>query len=161
MLASDHTCFIQRLQRKSCFILATNQTDTRKLGGTEILKTYKRQQKVERGFRFLKDPMFLASSVFLKSPKRIMALAMVMTVCLLVYAALEHRIRKRLAEEDQLFPSQTGKMTATPTARWVFQYFQNIAVLYVNESRAGVLNLDKNHTNLLRLLGHSFMQIYS
>ena len=29
---------------------------------------------VERGFRFLKDPLFLASSVFVKKPERIIAL---------------------------------------------------------------------------------------
>ena len=50
------------------------------------------------GIRFLKDPLFLASSLFLKSPKRIMALMMVMTLCLLVYAALQHRIRQRLEQ---------------------------------------------------------------
>ncbi|NCP76518.1 MAG: IS1634 family transposase, partial [Shewanella vesiculosa] len=116
----------QRLKRKSCFILATNQTDRTRMDGHQMLADYKNQQKVERGFRFLKDPMFLASSVFLKSPKRIMALTMVMTVCLLVYAALEHRIRKSLADTDTTFPNQTGKMINNPTVRWVFQYFQNI-----------------------------------
>jgi len=160
-LASVYGYYEERLQRKSCFILATNQTDAGKLDGDQMLAVYKRQQKVERGFRFLKDPMFLASSVFLKSPRRIMALAMVMTVCLLVYAALEHRIRKRLAEKNQQFPNQTGKMTSTPTARWVFQCFQNIAVLYMNGSRAAVLNLNETQSNLLKLLGHSFEQIYS
>ena len=39
----------------------------------------------ERGFRFLKDPLFFASSLFLKNPKRIMALLMVMLLSLLVY----------------------------------------------------------------------------
>jgi len=159
-LASDHgQYYVQRLQRKSCFILATNRTETIDAG--KLIETYKGQQKVERGFRFLKDPMLLASSVFLKSPKRIMALTMVMTVCLLVYAALEHRIRKRLAEEKQEFPTQTGKMTDRPTIRWVFQCFQNIAVLYLNNGKVAVLNLNSTQSNLLKLLGHSFEQIYS
>ncbi len=158
-LASEYEQYVQRLQRKSCFILATNRTKTIDAG--KLVETYKGQQKVERGFRFLKDPMFLASSVFLKSPKRIMALAMVMTVCLLVYAALEHRIRKRLAEEKQQFPTQTGKMTDRPTVRWVFQCFQNIAVLYIDNNKAAVLNLNSTQANLLKLLGHSFEQIYS
>ncbi|MCI5222394.1 MAG: IS1634 family transposase, partial [Candidatus Electrothrix sp. AR4] len=74
------------LERKSCFILATNQLDCEELSDEELLKAYKDQQKVERGFRFLKDPLFMASTLFLKSRKRIMALMMVMTLCLLVYA---------------------------------------------------------------------------
>jgi hypothetical protein len=38
--------------------------------------------------------LFMASTVFLKSAQRIMALAMIMTLSLLVYSALEHRIRE-------------------------------------------------------------------
>jgi transposase len=78
---------------------------------------------IERGFRFLKDPLFMASTLYLKSPKRIMALMMVMTLCLLVYAALEYRIRQALQQHDQTFPNQKGQPTRTPTARWVFQFF--------------------------------------
>jgi transposase len=158
-MASDYDQYIQRLQRKSCFILATNRTEV--ADAEKIVTTYKGQQTVERGFRFLKDPMFLASSVFLKSPKRIMALTMVMTCCLLVYAALEHRIREKLAEAKRTFPTQTGKTTDRPTVRWVFQCFQNIAVLYINNHKTAVLNLNTTQENLLKILGHSFEQIYS
>jgi transposase len=51
------------------------------------LDGYKGQVQSERGCRFLKDPQFCASSLSLKKPERVMALLMVMTVCLLVYAA--------------------------------------------------------------------------
>jgi transposase len=44
------------------------------LSDEQMLVHYKQQQGVERGFRFLKDPLFFASSVFLKTPERIMAL---------------------------------------------------------------------------------------
>jgi len=160
-LASDYQQYQQRLKRKSCFILATNQTDSALMNGYQILADYKNQQKVERGFRFLKDPMFLASSVFLKSPKRIMALTMVMTVCLLVYAALEHRMRKSLMDNDSSFPNQTGKMINNPTIRWVFQYFQNIQVIYLQKTKAAVLNINGHHQNLLQLMGKRFVKLYS
>lgn len=46
-----------KLRRKSCFILATNQLDMEDLDEEELKRRYKQdQQKVERGFRFLKDP---------------------------------------------------------------------------------------------------------
>jgi transposase len=77
------------LETKSCFILATNELDTTALPAAEVLAGYKKQSTAERGFRFLKDPRFLATSLYLKKPERIMALLMVMTICLLVYAALE------------------------------------------------------------------------
>jgi transposase len=38
-----------------------------------MLSEYKAQQSCERGFSFLKNPLFLADSVFLKSPERIEA----------------------------------------------------------------------------------------
>jgi transposase len=52
-----------------------------------MLSTYKKQQGVERGFRFIKDPLFHLSGIFLKKPERIDALMMVMTLCLMVYNA--------------------------------------------------------------------------
>jgi len=160
-LASDHHLYEQRLRRKSCFILATNQTDTTKLPADQLLANYKSQQKVERGFRFLKDPMFLASSVFLKSPKRIMALAMVMTICLLVYAALEHRIREGLKATKQLFPDQKGVWINRPTVRWIFQCFQNIQIIYFTNASPVVLNMNERHSIILKLLGKPYEHIYS
>ncbi len=121
----------RRLERKSCFILATNQLDDQTLCAEALIAAYKDQQKVERGFRFLKDPMFMAATLYLNKPERIMALMMVMTLCLLVYAALEHRIREALKAQQETFPDQKGKPTVRPTARWVFQFFRGIQVLVV------------------------------
>ena len=75
----------------------------------KALTLYKSQQAVEKGFRFLKSPDFLTSSIYLKKPERIEALLMVMTTCLMVYAALEHQIRKQLQAKDMYFPSQKKK----------------------------------------------------
>lgn len=149
------------LERKSCFILATNQLDCEKLTDEELLAAYKNQQKVERGFRFLKDPLFMASTVFLKSRKRIMALMMVMTLCLLVYAALEYRMRECLKINKKTFPNQKGKPSSTPTARWIFQYFSGIHLLIIRGTQQLVLNLNEHHLLLLKLLGMRYEKLYS
>jgi transposase len=146
---------------QSCFILATNELDAHRLPPQALLAGYKGQQHVERGFRFLKDPRFLASSLYLKKPERIMALLMVMTVCLLVYAALEYRIRKALKDHDATFPNQKGQPVQNPTARWVFQYFVGIHLLRIRGEGAFVLNLNDQHQHLLRLLGRSYEAFYS
>ena len=151
----------RRLERKSCFILATNQLDCKVLSDEELTIAYEDQQKVERGFRFLKDPMFMASTVFLKSPKRIMALMMVMTLCLLVYAALEYRIRGVLKANDTTFPDQKDEATIAPSARWVFQYFSGIHVLNIAQMQVLILNMNENHTALLKLLGPEYEMLYS
>jgi transposase len=111
-------------RRRACFIVGTNILDPAQLSDEELIGTYKQQGSVERGIRFLKDPVFLASSVFVKKPERIVALSFIMVVCLLVYRFAEYRLRARLAESGQTLPNQVKKPTATPTMRWVFQCFR-------------------------------------
>ena len=149
------------LRRKSCFILATNQLNCEELSSEDLIAAYKDQQKVERGFRFLKDPMFMASTLFLKSPERITALMMVMTLCLMVYAALEHRIREALKENNETFPDQKGKLIANPTARWVFQFFSGIHVLIIENLNEIVLNINNFHLALLNMLGVGYRRLYA
>jgi transposase len=151
----------RRLQRKSCFILATNQLDCQALSDEDLIAAYKDQQKVERGFRFLKDPLFMASTLYLKAPERIMALMMVMTLCLLVYAALEYRIRQALKAQCETFPNQKGKPIANPTARWVFQFFSGIHLLVVEHVGQFVLNVNEHHTALLQVLGQRYVTLYA
>jgi len=160
-IASLPSKFKERVERKSCFILATNQLDTELLSDDELIKTYKNQQKVERGFRFMKDPLFHASTLYLKSPQRIMALMMIMTLSLLVYSALEYRIRQALKKANNTFPNQVGKKTKTPTTRWVFQYFRGIHLLTIQEVSAMVLNLNEHHRQLLQQLGKPYENFYS
>ncbi len=97
--------------------MGTSVLDPARLPDEELIRTYKGQGGVERGFRFLKDPLFLASSVFVKKPERIVALGFVMVVCLLVYRLAEHRLRKRLAEGGESIPNQAGKPSDKPTMR--------------------------------------------
>ncbi len=161
-LASRIDIHARQLQQKSCFIIATNDVAETVLDDAQVIEAYKKdQQKVERGFRFLKDPLFMASTLFLKSPARIMALMAVMTLCLTVYAALEHRIRQGLEQGKQSFPDQKGKGTARPTARWVFQFFAGIHVLAVAQLAEAVLNLNAHHQALLALLGERYVSLYA
>ena len=151
----------QRLQRKSCLILATHQQDRQALSNEELINAYKDQQKVERGFRFLKDPLFMAATLFLKSTERLIALMMVMTLCLLVYAALAHRIRQSRRQAHQNFPNQRGQPVSNPTARWVFQFFAGIPVLVIAPMQTLILNMNQYHWLLLKLLGEPYEKIYS
>ena len=65
-------------QRGAKFILATNDLDSKELTPNKWLHTYKNeQQNTERGFKFIKDPVFMLDKIFLKLPRRIMALTMV------------------------------------------------------------------------------------
>ena len=153
----------QATRRKACFIVATNVLDAGVLSEQEVVTTYKDQGSVERGFRFLKDPFFLASSVFLKKPERIVALGLIMVLCLLVYRLAEHRLRTRLAETQQTLPDQLNKPTARPTMRWVFQCFEGIELLHIRSAVGTyslVLRLQPMHRLVLALLGPPYEKIY-
>lgn len=143
-----------------CFILATNITDPQQLSNDEVLQEYKAQQSSERGFRFLKEPLFFTSSVFVKSPKRVAALAMVMGLCLLVYSLGQRQLRQALLAAQQSLKNQLGKATQTPTLRWVFQCFQAVHLLQIAGSKQ-VSNLSDERKWILRFLEPTCRQYYS
>ncbi len=154
----------QEAFRKACWIVGTNVLEPTVLSDQHLIATYKGQGSPERGFRFLKDPLFLASSIFVKKPERIMALSFIMVLCLLIYRLAEVRLRARLVETQQTIPDQVHKPTARPTMRWVFQCFEGIELLHVQTDTASltiVLRLQPLHRLILALLGPLYEQIYN
>ncbi len=147
------------------FVLATNELDPGPLSAQGMPSHYKEQGvSVERGFRFLKDPVFFAHSLFLKSPAHIMALIMVMIVALLVFSLAERQLRLQLSEENLTVRSQTGKPTESPTMRWVFQMFEGIDLLLILKDdqmvSQQVLNLKPDHLKIIRLLRHKVQNCF-
>ncbi len=141
------------------FILATNVLDEKTLPNDEVLTEYKGQQSSERGFRFLKDPLFFTSSVFLNTPRRVAALAMVMGLCLLVYTLGQRQLRQALTHSKETIPNQLGKPTSTPTLRWVFQCFQAVHLVHFNH-QLQVSNLTDTRLKILRILGNPCQKYY-
>ncbi len=128
-----------------------------------MIATYKEQGGVERGFRFLKDPLFLASSVFVKKPERVIALSFIMVLCLLVYRLAEQLLRRQLVATQQTIPNQVNKPTNRPTMRWMFQCFEGIDLLHIrigSHWQTRVLGLQALHQQVLRLLGPVYSQFY-
>lgn len=148
--------------QKAQFILATNDLDSVNLPAEDWLDLYKNeQQKVERGFRFLKDPMFLLDHVYLELPRRIMALSMVMALCLLIYTLAQYKIRKALKEENKTVPDQLKKPIQNPTMRWIFQLLSGIHVMYVDGVKKYILNLDEIKIRILKLMGETTQSYYT
>ena len=140
----DEKKFEVQLNKKGRFIVGTNEINDTEVTDEMILNEYKSQQDVERGFRFIKDPSFGVSDVFLKSPRRIMALAVIMTLCLMVYNIAQFEFREVLKTKKEVIPNQLGKTTATPTLRLIFQLFQDIALVHIVDglSKANEIGLE-------------------
>jgi transposase len=160
----DQEAIEQERQTKGKFILATNELRADVLSADKLLAAYKSQgAAVERGFRFLKDPLFFADSLFLKKPARIMALLMVMGLSLLVYALAERKLRTQLATHDEYIPDQKGQPTQRPTMRRIFQMFEGIDVLLISTATGTarrVVNLEPVHHKILKLLGSYVQKCY-
>jgi transposase len=154
------------LNRKGRFILATNDLD--KLGFTSerMLAEYKGQQKVEGGFRFLKDPWFMVDSVFLKSAHRIESLMMVMTLCLLVYNVAQYKLRKRLVDTGETLPNQLGKEVQNSTLRWIFQIMEGMGMLHFYGGvenkmiREMVTNMSPLRRKIIQLFGPTACEMH-
>ena len=149
--------------KKAIFIVATNELSKKRLSDREVFCNYKGQQKVEKGFRFLKDPLFFASSLFLKKPERIVALTMIMCLSLLVYSIGERKLRKLLKTYDETIENQIKKPTQRPTLRWIFQLFEDVHLVKIEEGNTithEVKNLRPDGEKALRILGHNYMEPY-
>lgn len=163
-LTIDATSKTEAQRLLGMFIIGTNELDEAKLSKADMLHNYKQQQSVERGFRFLKDPLFLCSSVFLKKEERIVALTMVMCLCLLIYMLTQRLIRQKLSKKNQTLPNQLGKPTDRPTMRWIYQVFEGIHVVYHRTRKKLniiITNIRTFHTQVIHLLGGEFEKIYS
>ncbi|MBI3961959.1 MAG: IS1634 family transposase, partial [Deinococcus sp.] len=134
-LLRDEAAIARHTRRTGRFLLATNVGDAAALPPEVRLATYLGQPVVERGFHCLKDPRFFTARVFLKTPARVAALALVMGRCLLVYRLGERELRHGLAAQDAHLPDQQGQPTQRPTLRWIFQLFQAVHLVIVGAVR--------------------------
>ena len=138
--------------------MATNQLNTDELSNDEMIAKYKEQQAAERGFAFLKDPLFFTDSVFLKTAERVEALAMVMGLCLLVYTLAQRQLRQRLKSTKSGLKNQLGKLTDRPTLRWIFQCFHSVHLLIVNQVEQ-ICNLTSEQLEILRFFPEASQQL--
>jgi transposase len=149
-------------QCKACFVVGTN-VDARQLSDADVIQAYKGQAQAEGGFRFLKDPLFFVSSLFVKKPSRIQGLLMVMTLALLVYSVAQRRLRQQLARHNETVPNQINQPTRRPTLRWVFQLLEGIHRVHVTVQGQVydlVEGLNEGKVKVLRLFGEGVCRLY-
>jgi transposase len=149
-------------QHTACFVLGTN-IETEQLSDAEVVAGYKAQSQAEGGFRFLKDPLFFVSSLFVKKPCRIQGLLMVMTLALLVYSVAQRRLRRELARQNETIPNQINQPTSRPTLRWVFQVLDGIERVRVTvdgQVRDLITGLNEVKIKILHLFGEQVCHVY-
>jgi transposase len=151
---------LKEMEKMGLFIIASNDIS---LSPEEMLKYYKGQDRVEKGFRFLKGDTLSVSKVYLKNKARIEALTMIMVLCLMIYSIAEWKLRTKLEEENETVPDQKGKPTKRPTMTWIFFNFQGITELCTQKEgkiESEILNMEEVHWKILSLMGEKYENIY-
>ena len=108
---------------------------------------------------FLKDPLFFADSLFVENPERIETMLFLMSLCLLVYNLGQRELRNSLKRIKIGIKNQLGKLTISPTLRWVFQCFQGIHLLTLNGVNQ-IVNLTLERSFILNCLPSSCLKYY-
>jgi transposase len=145
------------------FILASNQCDSSLLNNHAMLQQYKEQSCVESSFKFMKNNAFELDSFFLKTPERITALMMVMTLCLMVYNFAQAHMRQCLKEHDETLPNQLGKPVQNPTMKWIAELMNVVAVVTIvtnNQKHRVVTNVKPVHQQIISYFGQYALEIY-
>lgn len=156
-LVKDHEAIEQAKIPCGRFMLATNREG---MSAQSILDTYKEQDKVERGFLFIKDKSFHCNRIYLHNPQRIDALMMIMTMSLLVYNLGQYQFREKLKTEEATVPDQLGKPTQQPTLCWIFIMLRGISCAYLKDEYLGVINIGEREESIINLMGDEFIEIY-
>ena len=107
----------------------------------------------------------MVDSIFLKSPRRIEALMMVMTLCLMVYNIAQYKLRQTLKEQEEHIPNQLNQPIQNPTMRWIFQLMEGVGVIQLvdhvkNNTKRLVTNLNQLRKKIIRLFGKTACSLY-
>ena len=100
-----------------CFVLITNDPEESSggLSSKELLRAYQDQHSVERNFGFLKDPV-IVNALFLKSPRRIEALGLILVLALMIWRLMERTMRISLKESNSKVVGWNNRQTSRPTS---------------------------------------------
>jgi transposase len=161
-IISDDIKLTSKQHHEACFVIGTNIPDI-ELSDVEVIKGYKGQGAVERGFSFLKSPVFFVSSLFVKKPSRIEGLLMVMTLALLVYSIAQRRMRNQLSMIGETLPNQIKQPTSRPTLRWIFQCMEGIHRVLLNNDGQNTCVIDgvtELRKKIVQLFGERVCLIY-
>jgi len=139
-----------------CFVLITNEPEESAggLSSKELLRAYQDQHSVEQNFGFLKDPV-IVNALFLKSPRRIESLGLILVLALMVWRLMERTMRITLKESGLKITGWNNRQTSRPTSFMMTTKFVSVIVLRTADRRFLAEPLDPIQEKYLGILGLS------
>lgn len=144
--------------RESCYVLVTTlpREGPQGVSDREVFDRYREQNGVEGAFRWAKGPTAV-TPIFLKTEKRVAALALVYVLALMAYALIQRHARARLAAAGTAFPGNRG-VTTRPTTEVLFRLFQGIDVVRTGDGEpATISRITQSQIDALRVLDHPLL----
>ncbi|MGB6064310.1 MAG: IS1634 family transposase [Desulfomonilaceae bacterium] len=137
-----------------CFVLITNEPEEAAggLGSKDLLRAYQDQHSVEQNFGFLKDPV-IVNALFLKSPRRIEALGLILVLALMIWRLMERTMRVSLKESSSKVVGWNNRQTSRPTSFMMTTKFVSVIVIRTDERRFLAEPLDPVQERYLKILG--------
>lgn len=84
---------------------------------------------------------------------------MIMALCLLVYTLAQRQMRAALLATKSTIKNQLGKGTPRPTLRWIFQCFQSIHLIALNDEKE-ISNFTEHRQFILSFFPDECYQYY-
>lgn len=145
---------IERAEKETgCFVLLSNAPKDGPSGMSprELLAAYKDQHYIEKNFGFLKDPV-IVNSLFLKTPRRIEALGLILVLSLLVSRLIERTMRVSLKEKGGTVGGLDKRQTTRPTSYMMTIAFLSVMVIRTIHGRCLSKPLSRTQEDYLRIL---------
>jgi transposase len=139
-----------------CFVLITNEPEEAVggLSSKEVLRAYQDQHSVEQNFGFLKDPVFV-NAMFLKTPRRIEALGLILVLALMIWRLMERTMRISLKQDESKVIGWNNRKTGRPTSFMMTTKFPSVIVIRTQTERFLAEPLDPVQERYLHILGMS------
>jgi len=139
-----------------CFVLISNEPEEAAGGvsSRELLRAYQDQHSVEQNFGFLKDPV-IVNALFLKTPRRIEALGLILVLTLMIWRLMERTMRISLKDTGSKVTGWNNRKTARPTSFMMTTKFLSVIVVHTETGRFLAEPLDPIQEQFLRILGLS------
>jgi transposase len=146
---------IARAEKQAgCFVLITNEPEEAAggLSSKELLRAYQDQHSIERNFGFLKDPVFV-NALFLKTPRRIEALGLILVLGLMIWRLMERTMRISLKDTGSKIIGWNNRPTSRPTSFMMTTKFPSVIVIRTQTGRFLAEPLDPIQERYLKILG--------
>lgn len=128
----DEVALERRKEWEGVYVMRTNLSKSKHPIAT-VLATYREQSNVEKRFHHLKGPLAV-TPMFLKNPKRIAGLLIILALALTVMSLMEREVRKNLKGKPMYGLYPENRPSPAPTGVRLIEKFASLSIVAIKDS---------------------------